>query len=430
MKEDFLHYLWVHKKIPFSNLVTVNKESLQILNFGNFTQLEGPDIFNAIIRINQQKWAGNIEIHLKSSDWFLHNHDQNKLYENVILHVVWEHDLPVFDKNNREIPVLELKKYVSIGLFESYGELFRKKKWINCEESLNEIEDFVWEFWKEKLFMNRLERKVEQIKDLLFQLNNDWENVFYKMLLEGFGLNLNAGYFLKIAEKLPFSIIRKELGCFENIEALFFGVGGFLSIEYEDQYLKEMKKNWEFLRHKYLLDSVTFDLPKFYKVRPDNFPTIRLSQIAMVLYLNKNIFERCIKIEKLQDVYTIFQVEVSEYWHEHYLPDKKSLKKRKRISKSFVDLLLINAILPSIFTYFYTKGFDYTEKIFEFMKDIKAEENAVLNRFQNLNVKNKNALDSQSLLELKKEFCNHSKCLKCQIGINILKKNNIFEEKI
>ena len=214
MKEDFLYYIWKFKKFGISNetpnLKTTNGENLVILKTGEYLQLAGPDFFNAKIIIEDQKWAGNVEIHVKSSDWYLHNHERDDNYDSVILHVVWEHDAAIFRKNNTEIPVFELKNYVSKSILENYQSLMNPKSWIFCEKQLTKIDGFVFKNWQERLFFERLERKSIPIEALLQETNNDWEAVLFCLLAKSFGLNTNGELFLKIAQNISFNIIRKE----------------------------------------------------------------------------------------------------------------------------------------------------------------------------------------------------------------------------
>ena len=247
MKEDFLHYLWKFKKFDTLNLKTSNEEEITIVSVGQYLELAGPDFFNAQITIGNQKWAGNVEIHLKSSDWYIHNHEQDSGYENVILHVVWEHDTEVFRSNNSEIPVLELQKYVDSDTIDNYQSLMAPKSWIFCEKQIKEVNEFVFKNWQERMFFERLERKSKPIFDLLEQTNHDWEAVLFCLLAKNFGLNTNGEIFFKIAKSIPFSVIRKESFEVENLEALIFGTAGLLDAEKEDNYFKDLKFRYFYL---------------------------------------------------------------------------------------------------------------------------------------------------------------------------------------
>jgi hypothetical protein len=421
MKEDFLHYLWRYKKLDFSNLYTTNNEKLSIIKVGDYIQQAGPDFFNAQILIGNQKWAGNIEIHLKSSDWYLHHHELDSNYENVILHVVWEHDSAVFRKNNSEIPVLELKNHVSAHLLNQYKKLKTSKTWINCEKEINSIPQFLFQNWQERLFFERLERKFNPIEVFLQQSQNDWEVTFFCFLAKNFGLNSNGESFFKIAQSITFSIIRKESNEIENVEALFYGHASLLEEEKEDNYYQDLKKRWIYLKHKYQLQTVYIEPIQFFKLRPDNFPTIRLSQLAVLYHTHQNLFSKIINATTIHEVYGIFSIASSQYWQNHYQFDKPSTKKIKLLSNSFIDLLIINTIMPFKYAYEKSLGKDTCEKNIAFLEQIKPEKNNIISKFNGFGVFPKNAFQTQSLLQLKNEYCNRNRCLECIVGQELLK---------
>ncbi|MDI1305854.1 MAG: DUF2851 family protein [bacterium] len=423
MKEDFLHYLWKFKKFDTLNLKTFNNEGVTIINVGQYLELAGPDFFNAQITIGDQKWAGNVEIHLKSSDWYVHHHEKDSGYENVILHVVWEHDTEIFRNNNTEIPVLELKKYVEKETVENYQSLMAPKSWIFCEKQLKEIDEFAFKNWQERLFFERLERKSKPIFDLLEQTNQDWEAVLFSLLAKNFGLNTNGEIFLKIAQSIPFSIIRKESFEVENLEALIFGASGLLDLEKEDNYFKDLKFRYFYLLHKYQIEKVCIEPVQFFKHRPDNFPTIRLSQLANLYHSQQNLFSKISTLNSLKDIYGVFQVSASEYWLNHYQFDKESPKKKKSLSKSFIDLIVINTIIPLQFAFAKSQGKEISEDLIGLLNEVSPEKNAVMEKFSSFGIQPKSAFETQSLLQLKNEYCNKSKCLECSVGMELLKRS-------
>ena len=423
MKEDFLHYLWKFKKFDTLNLKTFNGEEITIINAGQYLELAGPDFFNAQITIGNQKWAGNVEIHLKSSDWYVHHHERDEAYENVILHVVWEHDTEIFRKNNSEIPVLELKKYVDAATTINYQSLISPKSWIFCEKQLKEIKEFTINNWLERLFFERLERKSKPIFELLEQTNQDWEGVLFCLLAKNFGLNTNGEIFLKIAQSSPFSIIRKESFEVENLEALLFGSAGLLDSEKEDAYFKDLKFRYYYLLHKYQLEKKIVEPVQFFKHRPDNFPTIRLSQLANLYHCQQNLFSKINTSSSVKSIYKTFDVSASDYWQNHYQFDKESPQKRKKLSKSFIDLIIINTIIPLQFAYAKSQGKEISEDLIQLLNEVATEKNAIMDKFNTFGIKSKSAFESQSLLQLKNEYCNKSRCLECAIGMELLKKS-------
>lgn len=421
MKEDFLHYIWLYKKLDFTNLKTTNGEVLTILNFGQYIQQAGPDFFNAQIVIDNQKWAGNIEIHIKSSDWYVHHHEKDDNYNNVILHVVWEHDMSIFRKDNSEIAVLELKKYVPKEELQKYKELTTQKSWIFCENQIKDIPDFVISNWQERLFFERLERKSNPIQQLLQETENDWEAVLFCMLAKNFGLNTNGEMFFKVAKSITFSLIRKEALEVMYLEALLFGQADMIPLQVEDNYPKELKSWYDYIVLKYKLKKPVIAPIQFFKHRPDNFPTIRLAQLAMVFHLHKNLFSKIIEAKTIDEIYQIFNVSVSDYWKSHYNFDNASPKKEKSLSKSFIDLLIINTIVPIQFAYANSLGKENAELLIDFLSNIPAEKNNIIDKFTKFGIKSKNAFQSQSLLQLKNEYCNNKKCLQCAFGLELLK---------
>ncbi|MCF6130839.1 DUF2851 family protein [Flavobacterium wongokense] len=421
MKEDFLHYIWQYKKFDFSNLATVAGESITIQKCGSYLQQCGPDFFNAQIIIGSQKWAGNVEIHVRSSDWYLHHHEDDSNYENVILHVVWKYDMPVFRKDNSEIPVLEIRQYIPNEILENYHSLITSKNWIYCENQIVAIDSFVLENWLERLFLERLERKSISVQELLSVTENDWEAVLFCMLAKNFGLNTNGETFLKIAKSVPFSIIRKESLEAANLESLLLGRADLFPMDIQDNYTKDLKKRFDYIIQKYQLKRIIVEPVQFFKHRPDNFPTIRLAQLAMVYQKEPNLFSKLIAARSLEELYQLFEVSTADYWQTHYQFDKESPKKKKQLSKSFIDLLIINTIIPIQFAYAKSQGKEISEFLLALLKQVTAEKNTIVGKFSDFGIKAKNAFETQSLLQLKNEYCDKNKCLQCALGIQLLK---------
>ena len=423
MKEDFLHYLWKFKKFDALNLRTFNNEEIIISNVGQYLELAGPDFFNAQITIGNQKWAGNVEIHVKSSDWYVHHHEKDSGYDNVILHVVWEHDSEIYRSDNVEIPVLELKNYVSNEIVHNYQKLLTPKSWIFCEKQLKEISQFALINWQERLFFERLERKAKPILDLLGSSKNDWEAVLFCLLAKNFGLNTNGEIFLKVAQSIPFSVIRKECFEVENLEALLFGSAGLLDAEKEDAYFKDLKFRYFYLLHKYQIEKSCIEPVQFFKHRPDNFPTIRLSQLANLYHKQQNLFSKIVELNSLDEIYEIFRVSVALYWETHYQFDKESPKKKKVLTKSFMDLIVLNTVIPLQFAYAKNQGKEVSEDLITILNNVEPEKNSIIEKFNSFGIRAKSAFETQSLLQLKNEYCNKNKCLDCAIGMELLKNN-------
>ena len=422
MQEDFLHYLWKHKKIIANSLKTTKGELVSIINVGEHNHNTGPDFFNAQLKIGEQLWAGNLEIHIKSSDWYLHNHETDVNYDNVILHVVWEHDTEIFRKDNTQIPTLELKHYVPQDALNGYQKLFNNnRKWINCENDFASTLEFIMSNWLERLYFERLERKANDITALLHENTNNWESVLFKMLFKNFGLKVNGDAFASIANSFDFSIIRKQQSNLLSLEALLFGQAGLLEDDCQEAYFLELAKEYQFLKQKFALTNTNVTPLQFFRLRPPNFPTIRMSQLANMYYLHQNLFSKIIAANTLNEFYTLFTVETSAFWETHYTFGKPSKVSKKKVTKAFVDLLLINTIIPIKFSYAKQLGKTIDEEIIRMLQQITSEKNSIVDKFNGLKKVSHSALESQALLQLKNEYCDKNKCLKCAVGNSLLK---------
>lgn len=421
MKEDFLHYLWKYKQYELLDLKTTHNEPITIVNCGEYLQKSGPDFFNAQVIIGTQKWAGNVEIHLKSSDWYLHEHQVDNAYHNVILHVVWEHDAAIFDKNNQEIPTLELKNYVNPVLIQKYQELSQQKSWIYCENQIQNVSKFTIDSWLERLYFDRIEQKATLVHQIYKMTNQDWEATLFILLAKNFGLNSNGVTFMKMAESIPFHVVKKERFEVENLEALFYGRCGLLKSNLEDNYAQNLVKRWDYLKIKHKLEAVILSPIEFFKHRPDNFPTIRLSQLAHLFNFEQNIFNKIIENQSIENLRIVLKGKTSQYWLTHYTFDKESPKKSKTMSNSFIDLIIINTIIPLKFYYAKVMGKEIEEDLLELSKELPTEKNVIVDKFKNLGVKSLNSMTSQSLITLKKDFCEKKRCLECRIGLELIK---------
>lgn len=424
MNEDFLHYLWKFQKFDTAEFVTVDKEILHIQNPGAHNHNSGPDFFNGQIALNSQVWAGNIEIHIKSSDWYAHLHHMDPAYDNVILHVVWEHDAEVFRKDNSVIPTLVLQKYTSSKISEAYSSLIAKnRKWINCENDFSTVDSFTIDNWLERLYLERLELKEIFIVKELKASKNHWDALLFRLLCKNFGLKVNGEAFFSIAKSIDFSILKKSSQELVLLESLLMGQAGLLEGEKEDGYFKILSDNYEYQKRKFHLDSATVISPKFFRLRPPNFPSIRLAQLASLYSHKQNIFSEILAASRMEEFYSIFEVDTSEYWDTHYNFGVASGKRKKRLTHSFIDLLVINTIIPLKFCYAREHGKDISEEVLKLASEISCEENMIIKKFNSLKKVAKNAYHSQALLQLKSQYCDKNKCLQCAIGNKIISGN-------
>ncbi|MDO9593614.1 MAG: DUF2851 family protein [Lutibacter sp.] len=422
MKENLLHFVWKLKLFSTTNLQTTNGEIIEIISTGTANMNTGPDFLNAKLVIGNQLWAGNVEIHLNSSDWYAHNHENDENYDSVILHVVWEHSVDVFRKTNQPIATLALKNYISKELLSNYQQLFGKNKnWINCEKDIASIDSFILTNWIERLYVERLENKSVQIQNAITKLNNNWEAALFVLLAKNFGLKINAEAFMNFASSFDFSIVRKVSNNLEQLEALFFGQAGMLSNESESEYFNKLKKEYNFLKVKFQLTPISNGQVQFFRLRPNNFPTIRLSQLAMFYHQHQNLFSKIIETEHIEAFYKLFDLATSTFWETHYTFETVSKKSVKKITKPFIDLLLINTIVPMKFLYLKNLGTNDLSSALTIIAQIKPEKNEIISKFKELNIKSNTAFETQALLQLKNDYCNKQLCLNCAIGKELLK---------
>lgn len=424
VQEDFLHYLWKFQFFSHKELFTTGSEPIQIFTAGDHNINSGPDFFNAKVLIAQQLWAGNVEIHVKASDWYVHQHEKDSSYDNVILHVVWQHDVDIYRENNSVIPTLELQRFTPQSLLFNYHQLFSKKSnYIHCENDFSKVDEFTLNNWLEKLYIEKLVHKSSLISKLLVQTKNDWEAVFFKLLAKNFGLKVNGEAFLNLSNSFEFSILRKEQKDLQYLEALLFGQAGLLEADHQSNYFQNLKKEYKYLSRKYNLDPLYNNQFQFFRLRPNNFPTIRIAQLANLYFMHKTLFSKVLNVKNLKDYYTIFSNGTSEFWKTHYNFNAISKRSVKSLTKSFIDLLLINTIVPLLFVYGKRSAKWNEEELFALLKQIKPEKNNIIRELNNLNINAKNAFETQALLHLKSEYCDKHLCMQCAVGNVLLRKN-------
>ena len=422
MKEEFLHYVWKFQKFCTRELFTSSNKEIKILSVGTHNLNAGPDFFNSQISIDGQLWAGNIEIHVKSSHWYSHQHQIDSNYDNVVLHVVWEHDADIYRNDNSIIPTLEIKDLIEARTLDNYRMLIKNSnKWISCENDFPNISGLVYNNWLERLYFERLEKKSVLILNELSDTTNNWEELLFRLLCKNFGLKVNGEAFLDMARSIDFDVLQKCSHNLIDIESLLLGQADLLNDCSEDCYFDQLKRNYHYLKHKFKLDNSEIITPKFFRLRPPSFPTIRLSQLAMLYAKVPSLFSKIIAAKTKEEFYSLFKISASEYWNNHYNFGISSPKKPKILSKKFIDLLIINTILPLKFCYATFIGKDISEEIVALSQAISKEENSVIRKFEEIRPTVRNALQSQGLIQLKTNYCDQYKCINCAIGNYILK---------
>lgn len=412
-----MQYIWQHKLHNFTSLDTTDNQPLQILYPGFLNTNQGPDFLNAKIIVGNTTWAGSIELHLKTSDWDLHKHSTDKNYSNVILHVVWQNDLPI----DKAFPTLELQHRVSNHLLSRYQELMQSPLFIPCQRHLPGVSELVVNIWKERMLVERLQQRAQVITATLIRNNYNWEETFWWLIARNFGIKVNSDAFEKIAQSISLNILGKHKNQIHQLEALLLGQAGLLDKTFAEDYPNMLRKEYSFLAKKYGLEKVHYPL-YFLRMRPANFPTVRLAQLAMLIQKSHHLFSLLLEAKEAGDVLDLLEVTANDYWHYHYLLDEQTSFSKKNLGMQMKENIIINTCAPILYAYgFHNNNEAIQTKALEWERSLQPEKNKITKGFENLGVSNKNAADSQGLIHLKNNYCNYKLCLQCAIGNHILK---------
>ncbi len=419
-KEDLLHYVWKFQKFDQSNLRTTEGEKIIVQKPGYHNHNAGPDFLEAVVKIGDKVWMGSVEIHIKSKDWILHKHQHDKAYNNVILHVVFEHDKEIRYSNSVPIPTLELNKRIQDPLIQKYKELMLNEEWIACAKQFHKIDNLTLISTLDKMLISRIEQKSMRLEGLFQKLNSDWDALTYATIARYFGLNVNAAGFERLIDCTGFEVILKNKHDLFKIEALLFGQSGLLE-NTKDEYPRKLKNEYDFLSKKYRLQRMQPYEWKFSRMRPSNFPGLRIAQLAKLIFQNQRCFSKIIETDAAVEMKKFFKIELNGYWNTHYRFDKESHLKVKKIGESTIDLLMINVIAPLLFFYgMRTNKYEIKEKAIGILRQIPKERNKVIRSWEKLGVRSMHAADTQALIYMKKEYCDQFKCLECPIGSRIV----------
>jgi len=431
MKEEFLHFLWKYSLYYINRLVDTDGNLIEVIHPGVYNRDSGPDFFNARIRIAGTEWAGNVEIHTKASHFDSHGHNKDHAYDNVILHIVSEADKRV--RNARGEEVLTAKIEFDKLLFEKYINLVNNPFAIACQGEIEKLDRFFIRHWLNSLVVERLKNKSDLILKIYSETGKDWEETFYRTLSRYFGFRVNTEPFEMLAASLPFKIIRKHIDNRLQIEALLFGSSGMLDEglfrnAIDDDFYKDLLREFKILSAKYSLKPMHGWLWKFSKLRPVNFPTIRISQLAAMFSVTGGLFSKVIEAKNINSLRNAFEVSASEYWDEHYVFGKMSKKISKSTGTTASDILLINAVIPVIFVYGKSRDdLEVCEKAISFLEEIKPEENTILTDWERAGIEAGSAFDSQALIQLRNEYCKKRRCLECSIGARLINNGSNFK---
>ena len=419
--EELLHYVWKHKIFPLNELTTTTGQRLEIIDTGLANRDAGPDFFNAKIKIDGVVWVGNIEIHTHSSDWFKHGHHQNPVYSNVVLHVATCIDTEVYRNNGESIPQMQLTCPEHIR--ENFKELANTDQYPPCYRIIPSLSKLTIHSWMSALQMERFEQKNAHLIERLRFCNNHWEDTFFITLARNFGFSINADAFEEWAKHIPLRAIDKHRDNLFQVEAFFFGQAGILDDIDGDEYYLKLKREYEYLAHKFELNPMDVTRWRFLRLRPNNFPHVRIAQLANLYHRSYGLLSQLMEKETIKEVRDLLRGGTSEYWLNHYTFGGCSPSYPKTLSDSSLNLIIINTIIPFLYAYGIHRGKEkLCTRATTFLEELKPENNHIIRMWCECGLKVAHAGDSQALIQLKKEYCDKKKCLYCRIGYEYLKR--------
>ncbi len=423
MNEFFLHFIWQHY-LQGKELQTTAGEQVEILSPGFSNADAGPDFFNAKIRINDTVWIGNVEIHIISGDWYQHKHHLDPAYNNVILHVVYRHNKTVKNEAGNVLPEIEMHEFVTDTVYEMYTHMILSSKYIPCAGLIDNIPPVYIHSGLQGILIKCLLAKKKRIDAMLVSTYGNWEEICFRLTARYFGAGVNREPFEMLARNLPYTLIQRKAYDDIFIDALVFGQAGLLSKRHKDDYPQQLLKDYCLIKDKYSLHPMNAFQWKYGRLRPQNFPDIRLAQFAAFIRQARNSFANILETTSIECLRQIFMAKPSEYWGSHYAFQKKSKLQNKTIGIDHADLLIINVVVPLKFTYGVIRGkTELKDEALRLLELIHPEKNSILKNWKKLGLDTNSAADSQALIFLKKQFCDKRKCLECHIGKEILKRN-------
>lgn len=419
MQEKLLHYIWQYKLYQ-NPLKDTLQQTIQVIHPGYYNRDAGPDFFKAQLKINDTLWVGNVEIHVKSSDWEKHGHQHDEKYQHIILHVVYEHDKDVASIN---APTLALKDFIQQEILLKYEHNFIHQHHIPCHQQISHIDPLTINMWLERLFIERIERKNQQWEILLTDITNDWLQLVWLRLMQNMGFKINEEAMYQLARSIPINVLQHVRHDWQATEALLFGQAGLLDqIDEPDMYTEALEKTYHFLRRKYDLTPIKASMWNLLRLRPVNFPTVRLAQMAYLIHHHFELWSTLLYDDLNRIANTLQQVKTSSYWDTHYMLGKSSTAKQKLLGKQSIDNIMINTIIPSQILYAKQLQLDYDpNRYIQYFTTVSAEKNTIISEWQKLGIHAKNSTQSQALIELYNSYCKNKRCLECAIGHKVLK---------
>ena len=418
--EGLLQYIWQHKLWLSEDMVTVDGRRVRVIDPGLLNTDAGPDFFNAKVEIDGHLWVGNVEIHVRASDWKRHGHDEDPAYDSVILHVVEKDDAPVHRINGELIPQVELK--VSPRFNECYDRLVNAKVELPCAARLKEVPRLTVTEWIEALAFERLHSKVNRVQDLYDRYNGSWEDICYVMLARTLGFGINGDAFERLARVTPLRLLHKHSDSILQVEALLFGQAGLLNGAHNDEtYYQQLTREYAFLANKFSLRPIEGSAWRLFRSRPQNFPFRRIALLAQFVHGGFNLMNDILGANDTKQLRQLFDVELSGYWISHYSFGKPSPSAGRALSSSSIDIVLINTVAPL----YYARGemtddYTMTDRAIELLEDLRPEQNSIVKMFSDAGIGCDDALTSQALIQLRRNYCEARKCIYCRLGHRLL----------
>ncbi len=421
--EKLMQYVWKHRLWRSEDMVTNTGKKVRVVDPGLLNTDAGPDFFNAKIEIDGHMWVGNVEMHYRATDWKRHRHDSDKAYDSVILHVVAKDDAPVRRTNGELIPQLVLE--VSPQFNADYASLVGATIEVPCATKIKQVPHLTIVEWVEGLAFERLHGKVERIHQLLDSFNGSWEDVCYVTLARNFGFGINNDAFERLARRTPLRLLGKHSDSVLQIEALLFGQAGMLDAQKPgmDSYYNQLCTEYAFLSNKFQLTPMEKESWKLFRIRPQNFPYRRIAMLAQFIEGGFRMMNRILETEGEKEMRALFEVELSGYWTKHYTFGKPNERATATLSRNSIDIILINTVAPLLYAYGELTGsYEMTDKAIKLLEDLRAENNSIVSHFVSYGIDCPDALTSQALVQLKREYCDARKCIYCKIGHHLLSK--------
>ncbi len=429
--EQLLHYVWKHKLFPLYPLQTTILQGVEVIDPGLHNRNAGPDFFNAKVKINGTLWVGNVEIHVKASDWYLHGHDKDSRYDNVILHVCATIDIDA--KNSKGEPLTQMQLSIPDNVMRHYQELLTIDQYPPCYQIIPSLTRLTVHSWMSALQAERLSQKTEAIEERVKKCNGDWENAYFVTLARNYGFGINGDTFEQWAHSIPLHAVDHHRDNLFQIEAIFLGQAGLLSQDsiptryqenaLNDEYFAKLRSEYTYLAHKFSLTPIDHTLWRFLRLRPQNFPHIRLSQLANLYFQRKASLSQLLEATTVEQAKAVLATSVTPYWETHYTFGSESIRNEKRLSPLSLNLLIINTVVPILFAYGRHRGEEkYCDRAFDLLEALRPENNHIVRMWQQCGLSVENAGDSQALIQLKKEYCDKKECLRCRIGYEYLRR--------